>query len=323
MAFLLAVAMPFWVIQPAYAKPPLLTVDQVPTSAERADLVFADTLRLVAYELPTKTIHPGEMVPVKLYWQTIAPTPPGKNYTVYAHLLGRWLRPVGQANAYPGQGAYPTSLLSAGAVVQDDYLVPVEISATVPSLVRVQAGLFEYGVNNDAPFPALDSEGKPASNIIGTVRLLPGTSPAYSISRPVRFELSNQASLLGYDLGADAAEMMKPGETLTMTLYWQAQTRMSEDYQVFVHLLGPKPEAGMVAQGDKSPLDGDWPTSAWEPGHLVRDEYSINLPSDLAPGIYELRVGLYRLSDGWRIPVQGPPGWVEDSAAILSSIEVR
>jgi hypothetical protein len=33
-AFLLAVAMPFWVIQPAYAKPPLLTVDQVPDSAE-------------------------------------------------------------------------------------------------------------------------------------------------------------------------------------------------------------------------------------------------------------------------------------------------
>jgi hypothetical protein len=79
----------------------------------------------------------------------------------------------------------------------------------------------------------------------------------------------------------------------------------------------------MAAQGDKSPLDGDWPTSAWEPGHPVRDEYAVNLPSNLAPGAYELRVGLYRLSDGWRIPVQGPPGRVEDSAAILTSIEVR
>jgi hypothetical protein len=55
----------------------------------------------------------------------------------------------------------------------------------------------------------------------------------------------------------------------------------------------------------------------------VRDEYSITLPSDLAPGTYELRVGLYRLRDGWRIPVQGPSGQVEDSAAILTSIEVQ
>jgi hypothetical protein len=55
----------------------------------------------------------------------------------------------------------------------------------------------------------------------------------------------------------------------------------------------------------------------------VRDEYSITLPPDLSPGIYDLRVGLYRLNDGWRVPVQGPFGRVEDSAAILSSIEVQ
>ena len=320
--FILAAAIPFWVIRPAYAKPSLLTADQVPASAERADLVFADTLRLVAYELPLTAIHPGEQLPVKLYWQSIAPTE--VNYAAYAHLLGRGLRPIGQANTYPGQGAYPTSLLRPGDVVQDDYRVPVAISATAPSLVRVQAGLFEYGVNNDAPFPAFDSEGKPARSIIGTVRLLPDTPPTYRISRPIRFDLSDQASLLGYDLGVAGADSMEPGQTITMTLYWQAQTRMTEDYQVFVHLAGPKPEEGMVAQGDKSPLDGDWPTSAWEPGHPVRDSgYSITLPPTLSPGSYELRVGLYRLSDGSRLPVQSPFGRVEDSAAILNSIEVR
>jgi 4-amino-4-deoxy-L-arabinose transferase-like glycosyltransferase len=322
-AFVLAAVIPFWVIRPAYAKQPLLTVDQVPASAEKADLVFSDTMRLLAYELPVSVIHPGEELPVKLYWQFIGSNPLGKDYTVYGHLLGRGLRPVGQVNTYPGQGAYPTSLLRPGDVVQDDYRVPVEISATVPSLVRVQAGMFEYGVNNDAPFPASDSAGKPARSIIGTVRLLPDTPPTYQISRPIRFDLSDQASLLGFDLGVGGAEMMKPGDVISLTLYWQAQSRMTEDYQVFVHLVGPKPEATMVAQGDKSPLDGDWPTSAWEPGYPVRDEYSITLPPDLSPGIYELRVGLYRLNDGWRVPVQGPFGRVEDSAAILSSIEVQ
>jgi hypothetical protein len=318
LAFLLAVVMPFWVILPAYAKPPLLTTDQVPAAAERADLVFADTLRLVASEQPVTIIHPGEQMPVKLYWQSIAPT--NKNYSVYVHLLGRGLRPVGKTNTYPGQGAYPTSLLKPGDVVQDAFSVPVDIGTKTPSLVRVQVGLFEYGVDNDAPFPAFDSAGRPARTIIGTARLLPGKPPAYRIARPVRFDLGGQASILGYEF---PAKTIKPGDTITLTLFWQAQTRMTEDYQVFVHLVGPRPAERMVSQGDKSPLDGDWPTSAWEPGYPLRDEYSIPIPEDLTPGTYDLRVGLYRLRDGSRLPVQGPEGEVVDSAAILTGLEIR
>ena len=114
---------------------------------------------------------------------------------------------------------------------------------------------------------------------------------------------------------------MQPGDTLPITLFWQAQARMPEDYQVFVHLMGP--DGRPVAQGDKSPLDGDWPTSAWEPGQTFRDDYAIQLPDDLAPGAYELRVGLYRLADFMRLPVQGPEGRVADSAIILGQARVQ
>ena len=123
---------------------------------------------------------------------------------------------------------------------------------------------------------------------------------------------------MGYDFPQNA---VRPGDTLPITLFWQAQARMAEDYQVFVHLMGP--DGRPVAQGDKSPLDGDWPTSAWEPGQTFRDDYQIKMPDDLAPGAYELRVGLYRLADFARLPVQGPEGRVADSAIILGQARVQ
>jgi 4-amino-4-deoxy-L-arabinose transferase-like glycosyltransferase len=313
---IIAAAMPIWVIRPAYAMPPLLDASQVPADASPADLIVGETMRLLAYELPQDTVRPGADLPVRLYWESIAPE--DRDLSVFVHLFGRDMTLAGLVGSYPGLGAYPTTLLRPGQVVADTYPVPVTITATVPSLLRVQVGLFQYGVADEAPVAAFDSAGRPANGMIGTVRLLPPRPPTYQISEPVRFDFDGQALLLGYDL---PAETVRPGEAVTLTLYWQAQARMSEDYHVFVHLVGPMPEEGTVAQHDKVPLDGDWPTWAWEPGYTVRDEYSLQLPVDLQPGTYQLRAGLYRLSDGQRVPVQGPDGRVKDSAMILGQVE--
>jgi hypothetical protein len=163
-----------------------------------------------------------------------------------------------------------------------------------------------------------DAAGADASGLVGTVRLLPSSGTQAGLSQTPQFDLGGQAALVSYDFPQSA---LQPGDTLPVTLFWQAQARMAEDYQVFVHLMGP--DGRPVAQGDKSPLDGDWPTSAWEPGQTFRDDYRIAVPADLAPGAYELRVGLYRLGDFARLPVQGPAGRVTDSAITLGQAQVQ
>ncbi len=321
--FALAASIPFLVIRPAYAAPPLLDASRVPPTASPADITIGNTMRLLAYELPQGSVHPGEELPVTVYWESVGPPPQdsaARDLSVFVHLFGRDMELVGLIGSYPGLGAYPTSLLRPGQVVKDTYPVPVMITATAPSLLRVQVGLFAYGVGNEAPVAAFDSAGQPANGMIGVVRLLPPEPPAYRISNPLRFDLGGQALLLGYDL---PSSVVRPGETMTLTLYWEAQAPISEDYRVFVHLVGPGPEGRTVAQVDKVPLDGEWPTWAWEPGHPVRDEYRLDIPVDLPPGAYELRTGLYRLSDGQRLQVQGPAGRVKESAMILAQVEIR
>jgi hypothetical protein len=304
------------VIAPAYAKPPLLTADQVPSTATPVDVVHGGTLRLLAYELPVDTVHPGESLPVTLYWQSVAQT--DRDLSLFVHLIGREGELAGQSASYPGEGAYATSQLRPGDILRDTYYVPVQVAASAPSLLRVDAGLFEYQGGGEEGLPATDSAGRPTSGTIGSARLLPGRPPEYEITRPQRFDLGGRAALVGYDLGSEA---LKPGETLDLTLFWQASTRIPEDYTVFVHLVGADGE--LAFGNDKPPLDGDWPTHAWEPGYTVRDGHPLSLPEDLAPGVYELRVGLYRPGDGWRLPVTGPDGGVRDNAIILGRVVIR
>mgnify|MGYP001364690672 CR=1 FL=1 len=310
-----AAAVPLLVIAPAYARPPLLRVDQVPATAIPLDLVFDGSLRLLGYELPQDTVHPGETAPVTLYWQSVAPTQ--ENLVVFIHAVER-SSTIGQVDSYPGLGAWPTSLLPTGAVLKDTYHIPIVETATAPAVLRLDVGSYRFSGSDPSGLELVDSNGLDAGSSLGTVRLLPLGSPDYAIANPMRFDFGEQVALLGYDL---PSVVVRPGQDLALTLYWEAQTRITDEYQVFVHLLGAEPQP--AAQGDQAPFEGAWPTWAWEPGMALRDKYRVSLPSALAPGLYELRVGLYRTSDGWRPPVVGPEGRVRDDSAIIGRVEVR
>ncbi len=311
----LAAVMPFAIIAPAYARPAILTADQVPESAVRVDWVYGGQMRLLAYELPQSTVSPGQRLPLVVYWSAAGPIE--ENWSVYVHLLGRNGAPVGQIGTYPGNGAYPTSQLHPGEVIRDQYWVPVAGDADVPSLLRVDVGLYLYGAAEEVGLPAVAAADRPADGPLGAVRLLPRVPPNFEISQPARFDLGGQAAMLGYDLTPAA---LRSGETVTLTLYWQAQERLTEDFQVFAHLTGS--DGVTVAQADKAPLDGNWPTSAWEPGQTFADTYVFQLPSALSAGDYVIRAGLYRLADGWRLPVQGPAGRVADAAMIVTEVRL-
>ncbi len=93
-------------------------------------------------------------------------------------------------------------------------------------------------------------------------------------------------------VGADAiSTTVTAGSTLSVRLIWSAVTQPQRDYTIFVHLVD---ESGVpLAQNDRQPLGGFYPTSAWAPGVWVEDQYQLALPADLAPGRYRLITGLY------------------------------
>ncbi len=87
------------------------------------------------------------------------------------------------------------------------------------------------------------------------------------------------------------APTARASETVRLTLVWQALSRQNRDWEVFVHLVDA--DGTIVAEVDEQPRGGALPMTQWVRGDWLRDEKALALPANLAPGTYELRVGLW------------------------------
>lgn len=132
-------------------------------------------------------------------------------------------------------------------------------------------------------------------------RLPPGTrfGPPQP-QHPLRARFGDAIELYGYDLWP---ETVRPGEELTLRLYWRATAPVDRDYTAFTQLLTP--DDRIVGQHDRK-LGGDlYPTSRWPVGEPVRETYKLRVASDAPPGPYRLIAGVYLRETGERLPVRG------------------
>jgi hypothetical protein len=116
-----------------------------------------------------------------------------------------------------------------------------------------------------------------------------------------RVEFGDQLALVGWSV--DAPRDLAPGQALHLTVVWQAQQALTTDYTAFAHLVDDRGN-GWTGD-DHAPFDGLYPTSTWGAGEMVRDSFSLTVPLDAPPGLYDLQVGWYRPSTQERLPVEG------------------
>lgn len=119
------------------------------------------------------------------------------------------------------------------------------------------------------------------------------------IQRPQLTLVGDSLQLLGYNLARTA---YRAGDTLPLTLYWSADKTPPASYKVFVHLLDAS--GALRAQVDSIPKNGTLPTNRWFAGEYVTDDYALPLPKDLAPGSYQLQVGMYDEHSNVRVPLK-------------------
>jgi hypothetical protein len=301
---IIAAAIPFVSILPAYVPPEPLTLADVPAEARVKPVDVGGVARVVGWDVPgaeLQTAERGGNVELVVYWEAVAPD--GKDYVSFAKLLGRGRSMVGQINRCPACGMVPTSLWEPGQVWRDPYRIPVAPDAAAPSRLRIEVGLYDT--------QARETLG---AVHVGEAKLAP-PEIAPQATHPLPVDLADGVSLAGYDLPSSD---IVPGEAITLTLYWQAREAPSTDYQVFVHLVGD--ESGPAAQGDGPPLMGDYPTTMWAAGEVVADPHPVALPADLPPGTYRLLVGMYDLQTMARLPRLDSTG---DSIEIPTVLEIR
>jgi hypothetical protein len=211
-----------------------------------------------------------------------------EDFSVYIHLFDAQGNAVGQWDAYPGNGLYPTRLWQTNEIVVDRYRVPVSLDARGPGVARVEVGLYRKSTLQN--LVARDPQGRVITPTIARFKTTGASSVV--VQNPVEFKFGDEIELRGYAL-------TREGENLRVQLFWCALKTPREDYTVFAHLVDA--QGKLVAQQDNEPQRGAYPTSFWDTGEMVGDEYVLPTPR----GEEHLEVGLYRARAGTRLSASG------------------
>ena len=291
-----------------------LSDEELESIPHRMEIDFDHRLRLLGYALYQPEIKPGDFLYVTLYWQAI--TPLDSHYIVSLQVWGPGGKRIGQFDTPPGGHSFPTIDWQVGQTVAETYAVPMEGSGKGPALGQLEVVVYCWP--SVERLEARNSEGQVLGRVFLTPLKLSSPEPIErGIKHRVRFNLGNIIELVGYDL-KDAT--VRGGENLHLTLYWRATGEIENDYTVFTHLIDE--ESRIWGQKDSQPLDGYYPTSLWEKGELIKDEYELVLNPKAPAGGYWLEVGMYLLSTGERLPLLDEAGQLKDSRILLERVEI-
>jgi hypothetical protein len=268
---------------------------------------FEDKILFVGYTLREKEASKGKLV-LDLYWVCLEPV--GEDYMASLKLINGAYHVWGQQDSRPG--GLPTNSWERGQVIKDHREIEI-LPGTLPGSYLIEVTLFD-------PYRqvALKSESG-NSLLLGPIAIPPHDPPSVEsldIEHPVEATLDGKVRLLGYNIESG----FRPGDNIHLTLFWQVLEEMDRSYTVFTHLIDG--ENRIWGQKDNPPVDGFYPTTGWEAGEIVRDQYDILISPDAPPGEYQIEVGMYLAETGERLPVLDKAGQAQHNQVVLGQVRV-
>lgn len=265
-----------------------IAAGMLPPEVSRLERIYADRISLLAYQLDPALPQPGQTVNLTLYWQRLKTATEPLRLTVQladsrSLNLGRVDMDIAPDKPFIGQVISTRHQFELAAELERPLAAQIEVS--------LQDG-------SQVPLRSFDVAGAEVGPVIARFTIPPEQPPNLAAVTPVTEDWQNGLILKGYDL---SPQPVRPGETLSVQLFWTTSQTVAENYMVFVHLLDKNGQ--IKAQNDALPRAGAYPIPWWQPGQLIEDSHPLTLPPDLPPGIYQLVIGLYQPDSGLRLPL--------------------
>ncbi len=260
----------------------------VPQPQERGDANLGDMLRFLGYDLNASPVSAGTF-DITMYFQVLARGEGGAgrdDYTFFVHLVDDLGFGWGDKTFF----TYPSSQWSVGEVIAFHCVFPIWKGAP-PARYRLDVGAFSPSL--DARLPVLNQAGQMAGTTfqlgpfdVGRAPSSPAELPP--IQQPLQASFDPQLDLIGLD--RDRGDL-RPGETLSLSLYWRSKAMIESGYIVSIWL---EADGARTPLWDGDPVHGLYPFDRWQPPEFIRDRYALRLPTDITPGSWDLRLAVLR-----------------------------
>lgn len=266
---------------------------------------FDHHIELVGYDI-TRNIVPGKPNDVRLYWSTRMPIQ--QEVSLFVHLLDAQSNVVAGVNEYPANG-YRLNLWQTGVTVPDLHQLTTD-AALAPGKYSIELGFYRPSNGSRLPVWVGDSRESDERVVIAPLKVAAKFDAAIQPQAALNARFGDAVALSGYTVEA--------GSPLQVRLFWSALRVIDLDYTVFIHVLDGSGK--IVAQADRQPLAGTYPTSIWDANEKVQDEVTIQMPSDIAAGPYKLEIGMYDSKTQKRLPLTSATNTAD---AIVVPLELK
>ena len=235
---------------------------------------------------------------------------PERDVTVRLRLVDAGGQEISQNDQSLGGASDPVNTWRSGQVVTKTH--SVDLPSDAWGVYTLQASLLRP--DDPTTYLFLADDGTPVETL--TMPLVIRTEPQATVSLPP----AAPKAVFGdgvYLRRGDARPPAQSGQPFEVTTGWTTAAPLHANYTIFAHLVDT--EGQIIAQTDRQPLSGRYPTTVWEPGEVVSDTISIALPAEAAGKTACLRLGMYNQQSLLRLPRRDAPGdfWQPESCWVL------
>jgi hypothetical protein len=273
--------------------------------------------------LDDTSLQPGGYLTLDLYWEVVG-NPPG-NFLLFVHLINEATGTlIAQRDTHPGLGNFPSSQWQPGDRFIDSIRLHASETMYTPASANLQIGLYAPGENGyRLGIAAADGSFLGDSLPLGKITVAPvdnWRNDGRAFSNLLNQNFFNDLRLTGY---VYSSRTPSPGESLEVTLYWEALRDAPPDYLVELSLCElpcldwMPPLVTAVSPPHSSP------TSSWQAGQIVTDLHILPLDATLSSGSYGIHVALIDAVTKEPQNIVAEDGHYIDDRLLLSSIHVQ
>ncbi len=247
------------------------------------------------------TVAAGDSLDVTLYWR---PRQPLEDYRVVLSLQDAGDHRWGMSDQMPYQGFFPPSEWPVGGIVA--WRQSLRVDPTTPP-GRYSLSLHVYDPGTGQALAVIGPDGNPAGQQVDLGQVIV-TRPAAPVKLPAgvpphRFSArwANGIELVGYDQPVEAVAV---GHPAPLDLYFAARSTPPGDVSLRLRLadfVGREIVSTVVP-----PVAASYPTSQWQPGHVLKGQHGLRVPATASPGRYTWCLRLED-KDGEALPARR--GW--------------
>lgn len=230
--------------------------------------------RLVDYTLSATAFHPGDTLEVRTQWEGV---PRGAILRVEMVAL--------TAHLFPESSVWARG---EGPVVESEARIALPLPAILPpGLYVLRPTLFVDGVAQ----PMMTSDGR----ALGLLAL----APVQVLDVPPPFESPGALAAYGPPenppvITLREAHAYRTKKGVEIALLWRCEAQAPRNYRMSVRIRAA--DGAQILARDLPPLEGNYPTFLWRPGHLYADALRLEIPAEAdAARATDVEIVLYDL----------------------------